>query len=120
AVAHPCGAEAVAAVHLRVPRLGPAVEIYERLLGSPAINVRAGRAVHRLSPGRIVLHEAAQSSAAIVGVELRVASLQAAQRCLSALGTGTWRAEDTLWADLPGGWRLEFCEAERLQQARGC
>jgi hypothetical protein len=110
-VPHPCGAEALAAVHLRVPRLGPAVAIYERLLGSPAAVLRPGDAIHRVGSGRIVLHEAADLTPAIIGLELRVASLEETEGCLSALGTKTWRAEGALWAEHPGGWRLGFCEA---------
>jgi hypothetical protein len=111
--AHPCGAEALAAVHLRCPRLEPALVIYERLLGSPAIRLGADHAMHRLGPGRIVLHEAAELPLAILGLELRVASLDHTQRCLAARGTRTWRADGVLWTDLPGGCRLGFCEAER-------
>jgi hypothetical protein len=111
AAPHPCGAEALAAVHLRVPRLGPAIAIYERLLGSPATALGPGGAVHRVSSGRIVLHEADDLAPAIIGIELRVASLGQTERCLSALGTKTWRAEGALWADHPGGWHLGLCEA---------
>jgi hypothetical protein len=112
AARHPCGAEAPAAVHLRVPRLEPAVAIYERLLGSPATALGPGGAVHRVGSGRIVLREVADLTPAIVGLELRVASPGQTERCLSALGTKTWRAEGALWADHPGGWHLGFCESD--------
>ena len=39
-----------------------------------------------------------------------MASLGQTQRFLSALGTKTWCADEALWTDLPGGWRLGFCE----------
>ena len=110
AVPHPCGAEALAAVHLRLPWLGPALATYERLLGSPATALGPGGAVHQVCSGRIVLHEVADLPPAIIGLELRVASLGETERCLSALGTRTWRAEGALWADHPGGWLLGFCE----------
>ena len=115
AAPHPCGAEALAAVHLRVPRLGPAVAIYERLLGSPATALGAGGAEHRVSSGRIVLQEAADLTPAIIGLELKVASPEQTERRLSALGTKTRRAEGVLWADHPGGWLLGFCEPDPPQ-----
>jgi hypothetical protein len=108
---HPCGAEALAAVHLRVPGLEPALETYERLLGSPAMTAGAGGAVHPVGSGRIVFREAAGISPAIIGFELRVASLEQTRQHLSALGTKTWRADGALWTDLPGGGRLGFCTA---------
>jgi catechol 2,3-dioxygenase-like lactoylglutathione lyase family enzyme len=111
AAPQPCGAEALAAVHLRVPRLEPALEIYERLLGVPAMKLTARSAVYEMTSGRIVLQEVTELSPAIVGLELRVTALGDTQGYLSALGTKTWRADDALWVDLPGGWHLGFCEA---------
>jgi hypothetical protein len=112
-VPHACGAEALAAVHLRCPRLEPALVIYERLLGSPAVRLGADRAVHHLGPGRIVLHEAAELPPAIVGFELRVASLEHTQRRLAALGIRAQRAGGVLWTELPGGAQLGFSQSER-------
>jgi hypothetical protein len=116
---HPCGATALAAVHLRVPRLEPALEIYERLLGSPAAKLGERRAVYQVHAGRIVLREATELLPAIVGFELQVASLERTQRFLSALGTTTHHADGALWTDPPNGWRLGFCEGAADEAPRG-
>lgn len=114
AAPHPCGALALAAVHLRVAGLKRGVEIYERLLGAPALTVGAASALHQVGSGRIVLHEAAELPPAIVGLELRVASLEHTQQYLAARGTQTRHVEGVLWTTLPGGWDLGFCAADLL------
>jgi hypothetical protein len=119
AAPHPCGATALAAVHLRVPRLEPALDVYERLLGSPAARPGERSAVYRVNAGRIVLREATDLPPAIVGLELRVISLAQTQRFLSALGTRTRHADGALWADPLNGWRLGFCEAAANDPPRG-
>jgi hypothetical protein len=111
AAPRPRGAEALAAVRLRVPRLEPALESYERLLGVPAMKLTARSAVYETTSGQIVLQEVTELSPAIVGLALRVTALGHAQRYLAALRTKTWRADDALWVDLPGGWHVGFCEA---------
>jgi hypothetical protein len=111
AAPHRCGATALAAVHLRVPRLQPALDVYERLLGSQPAKLGERSAVYRVNAGRIVLREATDLPPAIVGFELRVASLAQTRHFLSALGTGTQHADGALWADPANGWRLGFCEA---------
>jgi hypothetical protein len=116
---HPCGATALAAVHLRVPRLESALEIYERLLGSPATKLGERHAVYRVHAGRVVLREATELPPAIVGFELRVVSLERTQRFLSALGTTTHHADGALWTDPPNGWRIGFCEAAADEAPRG-
>jgi hypothetical protein len=108
---HPCGAMALASVHVRARQLEPAMEVYERLLGAPARGLDTRGARFRVGSGQIVVHEAAERAPAIVALELQVASLEHTQRYLTALGTTPLRAGDTLWTDLPIGFQLGFCEA---------
>ncbi|HZD17487.1 MAG TPA: hypothetical protein VE669_05045, partial [Actinomycetota bacterium] len=68
---HRCGATTLAEVHVPVPAIGPAIEIYRRLLGVDAPSVLPGahrRAVFRLPGSRIELVEGGERRAVVLGV----------------------------------------------------
>ena len=74
---HPCGATTLEAVYLTVPELGPAVDVYGRLVGVKLLAATddVGCAELTLTSGRIVLIEG--EPAGIAGIVLGVGSLEA-------------------------------------------
>jgi catechol 2,3-dioxygenase-like lactoylglutathione lyase family enzyme len=104
---HPCDARTLAAVHLAVPNLGEAVEVYGRLLGTDRVaRVEGGRVRVSLTAGEIVLREAGPDEG--LGLVLSVSSLDAARAVLGRVLGPT--VDGIAWVDPveTSGLRLGF------------
>jgi hypothetical protein len=113
---HRCGARELVAVHVAVPSLDEAVEVYGALAGSDPIasNDRSGRRIARLrlASGEIVLEEQ-RSSDAPLGLVLGVVSIASTRAALERRTRA--KTGNVVWLDPreTNGLRLGFVELHR-------
>lgn len=123
----PCGAFALAAVHLWVARLEPTLDFYRRLLAFEALPAATvdgsfgGKRIELpLASGRLVLHPIGPSGAVspgVAGISLAVPSLSQAEQALKERGAAVRRASSgaaaELWIDSSetSGVRIGFRES---------